>query len=115
MPQELSRNVNYLLGNPHENLIKVIEFSVHQVLGFAYTGSATTNQRIAMIICEKLPAITLSEHIDRNWSSFTDKDFLTALLQIVGALVALHRYLPPLPSLVLSCPLPLLSPLFPVL
>lgn len=72
----------------------MIEFSVHQVLGFAYTGAATTNQRIAMIICEKIPAISMMEHIDKNWSSFTDEDFKVALIQIVGALVALHRYGP---------------------
>ena len=32
------------------------------------------------------------EHIQKNWLSFSNKDFQTALLQIVGALVALHRY-----------------------
>jgi serine/threonine protein kinase len=69
----------------------MFSFISWQVLGFAYTGYATVNQRVAMMVCEKLPGISLMEHMKVNWSSMDDLEFRTALLQIMNALTALHR------------------------
>jgi serine/threonine protein kinase len=88
---ELDRQVQVMLGRQHNSIIQILNFSVHQVLGFSMSGYASLNERVAMVVCNKEPSVSLLEHIQESYYSFTDNDFRVALMQITNALMSVHR------------------------
>jgi len=89
--EELNRQVHVMLGRQHTSIIQILNYSVHQVLGFSMRGHASLNERVAMVVCNKVPCVSLLEHIQQNYYSFTDADFRIALMQITNALMSIHR------------------------
>lgn len=89
--EELDRQVQVMLGRQHNSIMQILNFSFHQVLGFTMSGYASLNERVAMVVCGKDPSLSLSEHIDQNYHSFTDNDFRVALMQVTNALMSVHR------------------------
>lgn len=88
---ELNRHVMTLLGRPHPGLMRIIDFSVHQVRDYAFTGQAATDQRVAMIITQRSAGLTLLEYLQVNWSSIDDAAFKSILIAVMNALAILHR------------------------
>lgn len=88
---ELVRQVNVMLGRHHTSIMEILNFSVHQVLGFSMTGHATLNERIAMVVCHNEQCVSLLEYVKFHYSMFTDKEMRHALMQITNALMSLHR------------------------
>ena len=80
-----------LLGCPHKNLVNMVDFSVHQVLVFNFSGSASSNDRCALVVVNHPKGEPLLEYMAANWMDMTDNDFRLILLQVVRALASLHR------------------------
>lgn len=72
---ELSTQILDLLGTPHKNLVNIVDFSVHQVLGFNFSGSAYSNERGALIVTDHPKGEPLSEYMAENWMLLSDNDF----------------------------------------
>lgn len=72
---ELSIQILELLGTPHKNLVNIVDFSVHQVLSFTFSGSASTNERGALIVMNHPRGGPLSEYMAENWMLMSDNDF----------------------------------------
>lgn len=89
---ELSAQILEMLGTPHKNLVNIVDFSVHQILGFNSSGSASTNERGALIVTNHPKGIPLSEYMAENWMIISDNDFRLILVQVIRAIAALHRH-----------------------
>ena len=72
---ELSAQILELLSTPHKNLVNIVDFSVHQVLAFNFSGSASTNERGALIVTNHPKGVPLSEYMAENWMLMSDNDF----------------------------------------
>jgi serine/threonine protein kinase len=88
---ELNRQVQVMLGRQHNSIIQILNYSVHQILGFSMRGHASLNERVAVVVCNNEPSVSLLEHIKQNYYSFTDADLRLALMQITNALMSVHR------------------------
>jgi hypothetical protein len=80
-----------LLGCPHKNLVNMVDFSVHQVLVFNFSGSASSNDRCALVVVNHPKGEPLLDYMAANWMDMTDNDFRLILMQVVRALASLHR------------------------
>ena len=89
--EELSRHVLEMLGAPHRNLVNIVDYSIHQVLAFNFNGSASTNERIALVVVNHPKGEPLSNYMAENWMLMTDNDFRLILLQIARSLTMLHK------------------------
>mmetsp|Transcript_14287 Transcript_14287/g.14385 ORF Transcript_14287/g.14385 Transcript_14287/m.14385 type:complete len:360 (+) Transcript_14287:767-1846(+) len=112
--EELNRHVKVLLGRLHSSLLKVVEMSVHMVRAYTCNGLTAMDQRMAVVVLEAptdaiyRPLLQYmiryrsrrdkqhnkdekEEEIVNGRRVFDDADLRAALLQLSGALVALHR------------------------
>lgn len=88
---ELKSQITFLLGKVHPNLIKFIDYSVHQVRKFTFTGYSSVSERIALVITDCALGPVFGTYITLNWGPLTNHQFRIFLMQILSGFMALHR------------------------
>lgn len=89
---ELTTQLNRLVGNQHQNIVKVLDYSVHQIRAYNARGFASVNERMAIIILEKLDGMLATDYINSlSDADFNDETFQHLLKQIASGLVCLHE------------------------
>jgi serine/threonine protein kinase len=89
--ENLCQELIKLIGKGHRNLVKVVDFSIHQVRGFTFTGYKAVNERSAIIVMEKYDGPNVMEYLQENWEETKNDDFRTMLLQIVNGIRGCHE------------------------
>lgn len=88
---DLCSQLGEVLGTQHPNLIKVLDFSTHQVRTYNLNGFAAINERVVLAVVEKVETgITVIDFIKYKWETITDDNFKDLLKQILNGLQALH-------------------------
>ena len=91
--------MHVLLGRLHNSLMLIEGYSVHQLRAFTFAGTASTDQRIAVVVLEPArvgaaPDVPLLPYMIRRkqlGDPLEDHEFREVFIQMSGALAALHR------------------------
>jgi serine/threonine protein kinase len=88
--EQLTKQLTFMIGRFHLNLIKIFDYSIHQLRKFTHTGFTSADERMAMVITDCPVGPLFGDFVRMNWSSMSNNQFRTYLQQIVGALSQLH-------------------------
>lgn len=88
--QEMSRHLVKLIGNQHPNIHKVISFSAHQIRGYTFDGQASTNDRMGIVILERLEGMTVMNYI-KEYADGDNDAFRHLLRLVLRGLQCLHE------------------------
>jgi serine/threonine protein kinase len=83
--------LNRLFTTACPNLVRVVDFSVHQLRDFTDKGFSSVDERMAIAVLDYIEGCTVLQFVQRNWESLTNDAFREVLCQIAGALKALHQ------------------------
>jgi serine/threonine protein kinase len=88
---ELHEQMQTLIGRYHTNLVKVLDYSAHQLRHFNMTGYTAIDERVAIIITNRPEGPNLRDYIKDNFSNMDNMELREYLIQIFGGLNFLHR------------------------
>ena len=88
---EIKKSLLKLLGKVHLNLFKIMDFSVHQMRAYSHTGFTTVDERCAVVLTDRPVGPYLGDYVTMQWGSMSNSDFRGLLMQVMGALVSIHR------------------------
>ena len=80
-----------LIGKQNANLVRIIDFSVHQVRAYTHTGFASIDERVAIAVLERYEGETMLDYLQKEWIVITNDQFRLLLAQIITGLVGLHE------------------------
>ena len=80
-----------MLGKVHLHQIRMIDYSVHQLRKFTHTGFTSADERVALVVTDFPVGPLFGDYIKMQWGSMSNNVFRLLLVQIVSALMALHR------------------------
>jgi len=86
----LSSQLSDLLGCQHPNLIKFIDFSVHQIRSFNFRGYTGVNERVAIVLTTQHEGLSVKAYMHKMRHVMTNDDFRALLGQIVNGLMYMH-------------------------
>ena len=82
--------MNELFGISCGNLVRMVDFSVHQLRDFNDKGFSSIDERVAIAVLDYIEGCTVMEFMNKNWDSVSNDAFRDLLCQIMNALRALH-------------------------
>ena len=88
--QSLCDQLIRLIGKQHPNTYKVIDYSMHQIRGFNATGQASVNERMGIIIMERLEGLHVMQYLQQH-ADGDNEAFLHVLRLILRGLLCLHE------------------------
>lgn len=86
----LLKQLSLLSGRQHNNVIRIVDYSVHQIRRFNAVGFASIDERVAIIILGKYNGWQMSQYLDLFWDSISNEHMRDIFLQIVAGLGVLH-------------------------
>jgi serine/threonine protein kinase len=90
---ELTRCCNELLGCQHPSLIRLLEYSAHQLRMFNVEGFPTINDRCVFAVFENMDeGILLPDFIRKRWNALDNEDLKCIFKQILSGLKYLHDH-----------------------
>jgi serine/threonine protein kinase len=89
--QFMVSQMNGLFGVSCPNLIKVVDFSIHQLRDFNDKGFSCVDERVAIGVMEYVEGESVMKFLDRNWDTVSNDTFREILRQIMFGLSSLHK------------------------
>jgi serine/threonine protein kinase len=86
----LTKQLSFMIGRFHLNLIKIFDYSIHQLRKFTHSGFTSADERLAMVVTDCPIGPLFGDFVRLNWGSMSNHQFRVYLQQIVGALSQLH-------------------------
>lgn len=88
---DMEANALKLVGKYAPNLIKIIDFAIHQLRTYNAQGFTAIYERVAVVVMEYANGITLHQYMVKNWNQLDNDSFRELLLQIAQGLDDLHQ------------------------
>ena len=76
----LQRQLMLLIGKQHRNMMKILDYSIHNVRNYASTGFLAINERVAIAVLEKYDGPTVSEYLAQY--SVSNDEYRVMLSQV---------------------------------
>ncbi len=85
----LQRQLMLLIGKQHRNMMKIVDYSIHNVRNYASTGFLAINERVAIAVLEKYDGPTISEYLAQY--SVSNDEYRIILAQVINGLMGCHE------------------------
>lgn len=90
---ELTTHLGSIIGSQHPNIVKILDFSAHNVRSFTHTGFPAFNDRLVVARVEKVEdGIPVLNYINAHWSQLTDLMLKNIFKQILSGFQFLHEF-----------------------
>ena len=83
--------MNSLFGIMCGNLVRIVDFSVHQLRDFNDKGFSSVDERVAIGVLDYIEGITVMQFLERNWENVTNDGLRDLLCQIMNGIRCLHQ------------------------
>lgn len=83
--------MNNLFGIMCGNLVRIVDFSVHQLRDFNDKGFSSIDERVAIGVLDYIEGITVMQFLERNWENVTNDALRDLLCQIMNGIKCLHQ------------------------
>ena len=85
----LKRQLMLLIGKHHRNMMKIVDYSIHNVRNYASTGFLAINERVAIAVLEKYDGPTISEYLAQY--SVSNDEYRILLSQVIYGILGCHE------------------------
>jgi serine/threonine protein kinase len=89
--EDMESNALRLVGKYAPNLVKIIDFSIHQLRTYNAQGFTAIYERVAVLVMEYANGITLHQYLGKQWEQLDNDSFREILLQFAQGLDDLHQ------------------------